>query len=70
MKIVTSCRPPQVDEPARGPEFAVRLAEPIGQNAVFGHAVQNAIRSDDGRVHRAGENDSPHQHDETVKQQA
>ena len=66
-----SCRiDDQVDEARSGAELVVRMAEPVGQHAIFGHAVEHAVRADDGRVHRARQNQRAHQHDESVEQQA
>ena len=59
----------QIDEPAGGPEAGMRMAEPIRKDAVFGHAVQYAVRSDDGCIHRAGKDQRSHQYDERVKQE-
>ena len=60
----------QVDEPRGGAEFLVRMAEPVGQHAVFGHAIEHAVRSDDGGIHGAGQDQRSHQHHESMKQQA
>ena len=33
--------------------YRVRLEEPVGHHAVFGHAVEHAVGADDRRVDRA-----------------
>src|ERR1039458_3903035 len=48
----------------------VRMAEPLRQHAILGHPVEHAIRADDRRVDRAGEDQRAHQYDESVEQQA
>ena len=58
-----------VDDAEGGAETLVRLAEPIQQDAVFGHAIQNAVGADDGGVHGARQNQHAHDHDENVKRQ-
>ena len=58
-----------VDDAVGGAELPVRLAEPVQQHAVFGHAVQHAVDADDRRIHRAGENQHAHDHDEDVEPQ-
>ena len=45
------------------------MAEPVGKHAVFGHAVEHAVGADNGRVHRAGQNQRAHQNHEGVEQQ-
>jgi len=59
----------QVNEPGRGAVPRVRLAEPIWQHAILRNAVENAIRSDNGRIHGAGQNQRPNQNDEGVEDQ-
>ena len=49
---------------------AVRLEEPVGHDAVFGHAVQHAVGADDRRVHRAGQDQEADDHHEAVQQPA
>ena len=51
------------------PNLPVRLAEPVGQHAVFGHAVEHAVGANDRRVHRARQNQRAHRHHEYVKHQ-
>ncbi len=58
-----------VDDPVGSAESRVRLPEPVGKHAVFGNAVQHAVRSDDGRVHGAGKNQRAHHYHEDVKDQ-
>ena len=59
----------QVDDAVAGAVAVVRLLEPTGEHAVFRHAIQNAIRTHDGSVLRARQNQHAHQHHEAVKQQ-
>ena len=59
-----------VDDAGGGAELFVRMPEPVGQHAVFRHAVEDAVGPDDGGVHGAGKNQGPHQHHEAVKEQA
>ena len=49
------------------PKRRVRLAEPVEQHAVLGHAVHHAVGADDGRIDRAGENQHAHDHHEDVE---
>ena len=58
-----------VDNAVRSAELAVRLAEPVGQHAIFGNAVQHAVGPDDRRVHRAGQNQRAHDDHEHVEHQ-
>ena len=53
-----------------GPVLAVGKAEPVGENAVFGNAVQDAIGADDGGIDGAGENQEADDHDEAAEDQA
>ena len=48
----------------------MRLEEPVGHHAVFGHAIQHAVGADDRRVHRAGQDQEADDHHEAVQQQA
>ena len=50
-------------------EAAMRVAEPVRKNAVFGDAVENAVRSDDGGVDRAGQHQDADHHDESAEGQ-
>ena len=45
------------------------VTEAVWQNAVFGHAVEHPVRSDDGGIDSAGEDERAHQDDEGVEQQ-
>ena len=49
------------------PVTAVRLEEPVGDDAVLGHAVQDAVGADDRRVDRPGENQRADDHHEGVQ---
>ena len=59
----------KIDDAVAGSEAAVRLAEPIGEHAVFRHAVQYAVRTDDGGVHGAGENEESDEDDKDLEDQ-
>ena len=48
----------------------MRLAEPVGQHAVFGHAHQHAGRSDHRCVDGAGKNQEADQHHEDAERDA
>ena len=58
-----------VDDAAGGAEFAVRRTEEAGQHAVFGDAIQHAVRTDDGGVDGAGKDQGSHQYDEAMEEQ-
>ncbi len=45
----------------------VRLAEPVRQNAVFGNAVEHAVRTDNRGIHGPRENHCADYDDETVE---
>ena len=45
------------------------LEEPIGQHAIFGDAVENAIGADDGRVHGAGQYQKTDHHHKSFQAQ-
>ena len=51
------------------PKRPMRLEEPVGHHAVFGHAVEHAVGTDDRRVHRAGQDQEADDHHEAVQQQ-
>ncbi len=59
----------QVDDAVAGAEAVMRLLEPGGQHAVFGHAVQHAVGADDRRILRARQNQHADQHDKAVEEQ-
>ena len=40
----------EVDDAGAGTEFAMGLAEPLEQYAIFGDAIENAVSTDDRRV--------------------
>ena len=68
--IVTSLKNhDQVDEPIGRAVFLVRRAKPVGQHAVFRHAIQHAVRANDGRVDRARQHQEADQHDERLEDQ-
>ena len=56
-----------VDDAIAGAELVVRLAEPVGQHAVLGHAHQHAGRADHRGVDGAGENQEADQHHEDAE---
>ena len=47
----------------------MRLAKPVAQHAVFRDAIQDAVRTDDGGIHGAGQNQGADNHDEPVENQ-
>ena len=59
----------QIDDPVGGAEARMRLAEPVGENAVFGNAVEDAVGADDRGIDRAGEDQEAHDHDEGAENQ-
>src|ERR1019366_1235385 len=59
-----------IDEPRGGAEGFVRVAEPLGEHTILGHAVEDAVGADDGGVDRAGEDHGADQDDESVEEQA
>ena len=59
-----------VDQPRSGAEPVMRMAEPIGQHAIFGDAIQHAVGADDRGVDGAGQQQHAHQHDDAVERQA
>ncbi len=59
----------QIQNAVGGAEAAVRLPEPVRQDAVLGDAVQHAVRADDGRVHGAGQHQRADDHDERAERQ-
>ena len=48
----------------------MRLPEPGAEHAVFGNAVQHAVRAHDGRIHRARQDQGAHDDNEPVEYQA
>ena len=47
----------------------MRLAEPVGENAIFRNAVEDAIGADDRGVDRARQNQETHHHHKRTKSQ-
>ena len=45
------------------------MAEPIGEHAVFRHAIQHAVGTDNRGIHGPGENQRADHHDEDVERQ-
>jgi hypothetical protein len=41
--------------------------EPVGKDAILGHAIEHAVGPDDGRVHRAREDEEAHDDDESAQ---
>ena len=59
----------QVDDPVGGAESRMRLAEPVGENAVFRNAVENAVGTDDRGIDRARKDqEADHHHEGRGKQ--
>ena len=59
----------QVDDAVTRAVTMMRFLEPAGQHAVFGHAIQHAIRAHDRSVLRSGQNQNSHQHHESMEEQ-
>src|ERR1019366_3570578 len=59
-----------IDQPRGGAEGFVRVAEPLGEHAILGHAVEHAVGADDGGIDGAGEDQGADQDDESVEEQA
>src|ERR1700691_3612496 len=59
-----------VDDAVAGAESGVRLTEPLAHHAVFGNAVQHAIRAHDRGVHRPSKNQRAHHNHESMEDQA
>src|SRR6185437_12764073 len=60
----------QIQDAVRGPISLLRLAEPVGKNAIFGETVQNSVRTDDRGVHRSGQHQDADKHNKYVEDQA
>ena len=60
----------EIDDAVSGAVLAVRKAEPVGEHAVFGDAVEHAIGADDGGVDGAGQNQESDHHDKCAEDQA
>src|SRR5439155_8524981 len=58
-----------IDDPIACAETLVRLPEPSAQYAIFRNTIQYAVRTHDGRVHGACQDQSAHHDNETVKYQ-
>ncbi len=66
--MVNSCSPcHQIHDAVAGAELPMRLAEPVGQHAVFGDAHQHAGRTDDRGIDRAGKNQEADDHDKNAE---
>ena len=59
----------QVDDPVGGAESRMRLPEPVGENAVFRNAVENAVGTDDRGIDRARKDQEAHHHHEGPESQ-
>src|SRR5206468_2532324 len=60
----------KIQDAIGGAELAMRLEEPVGHDAVLGHAIEDAVGTDDGRVRRAGQDQKADDDDESVEGQA
>ena len=60
----------EIDDAVRRSEARMRVPEPVGEYAIFGDAVQDAIRADDGGIHGSGQNQRADHDDEHVEDQA
>src|SRR5881227_2572325 len=58
-----------VDDAAAGTVFFLRLAEPVGEHAIFRDAVQHAVGADDGSIDSAGKDQEPTDHYERLEEQ-
>src|SRR5882724_8837913 len=59
-----------VDDAVAGAVALVRDSEPVGEDAVFGDAVEDAVGSDDGSVDGAGEDEESDDYDEGAEGEA
>ncbi len=59
-----------IDDAVGGAELAVRLPEPVRQDAIFGDAIEHAVRAHDRRVHGSRQDERPDDNDKTVEDQA
>ncbi len=59
----------QVDDPVGGAEARMRLAEPVGENAVFRNAVEDSVGTDDRGIDRARQDQEAHDHHEGAESQ-
>src|SRR5215469_1874053 len=51
----------------RSSKAAVRLPEPLRENAVLGHPVQHAVRSHDSGIDRSRKHQNAHKYDECLE---
>ncbi len=47
----------------------MRLTEPVGEDAIFGNPIEDAVGSDDRRIDRAGEDQETDNYDEGAEEQ-
>ncbi len=59
-----------IDDAVGSPEASVRLPKPTGQDSVFRNAIQHSVRTHNGGVHRAGEDQRAHHHHEAMERSA
>ena len=64
-KKLKSCN--KVDEAVRGPIFAMGMAKPVGQDAVFRHAIQYAVGADNRSIGRARQDQDTDQNNKKMK---
>src|SRR5689334_2748303 len=43
----------QIDDSVRSPKARVWFPEPVGEHSIFGDAVKDSIRADDGGIYRS-----------------
>src|ERR1700757_622232 len=60
----------EVDDAVGGAKPAMRFAEPVSENTIFGHAVEHAVRSDDSGVDGARKNQESDKYDENAEENA
>ena len=57
----------RIDQSRGGAEAVVRMAEPVGQHAILGDAIEHAVGADDRGIDGPGQQQHAHQHDHTVE---
>src|SRR5208282_1219852 len=60
----------EVDDAVSCAVLLVRTTEPVGEHAVFRDAIEHSVRTDDGGVYGARQNQESDNHDERAKGQA
>ena len=69
-KMTAICMPVmRIKQPIGGAVVRVRLEEPVGQDAILGNAVEDAVGADDGGVDGAGQDQEADDDDEAFEEQ-